>query len=224
MEEKSTMASGIIKVKKSRNYASILNKSIEDSRLSWKATGILCYLLSRPDDWQVRISDLCNRKNPIDPKTGKTMRGDGEQAVRNAITELIRNGYIIRGKPIKNADGTWGGIEYIVYEEPQEQANTENTATSPHNVKRDTVERDAVNNQPNKTEYTNTDINNGPPNGKKTGKTWQERKKEAMDAFGMTDDSEYYDFIYQNAQANKMEKYRKKYGVPYGEDADEIPF
>lgn len=218
------MASGIIKVKKSRNYASILNKSIEDPRLSWKATGILCYLLSRPDDWQVRISDLCNRKNPVDPKTEKPLRGDGEKAVRSALKELMRYGYIVRGKAIKNDQGKWDGIEYTVFEEPQNQQTIEDTDVQPSAVKRNAVKRDAVNGQPNKTEYTNTDINNGPLNGKKTGKTWQERKKEAMDALGMTDDSEYYDFIYQKAQANKMEKYREKHGIPYSEDADEIPF
>lgn len=108
-----------------------MNKSIEDPRLSWKSTGILCYLLSRTDDWQVRISDLCNRKNPIDPKTDKPLRGNGEKAVRNAITELMHYGYIVRGKAIKNAQGKWDGIEYTVFEEPQDQPSIENTNVQP---------------------------------------------------------------------------------------------
>jgi len=211
------MTSGIIKVKKTRNYASILNKSIEDPRLSWKATGILCYLLSRPDDWQVRISDLCNRKNPINPKTDKPLRGDGENAVRNAIAELMHYGYIVRGKAIKNSNGTWGGIEYTVFEEPQDQQTSENTNVQPCAVEWDAVKRDAVNGQPNKTEFTNTDINNGPQKTKK--KSWQQRKQEQMIKYNLATDKEYDEWVHVRKVIKDMNKNPAKY-----KDNDEIPF
>ena len=41
-----------------RRYVIIEQSVVEDSRLSWAARGILGYLLSRPDSWQVRVKDL----------------------------------------------------------------------------------------------------------------------------------------------------------------------
>lgn len=49
---------------------------MDDPRLSWKAKGILAYLLGKKCNWIVRISDLCNHSN------------DGESAIRAGILEL----------------------------------------------------------------------------------------------------------------------------------------
>ncbi len=42
---------GIIRVEKNRNYSVINNTGLRDERLSWKAKGILAYILTLPDDW-----------------------------------------------------------------------------------------------------------------------------------------------------------------------------
>ena len=47
--------------RKKNGYTKISNQLIEDSRLSWKAKGILCYLMSRPDGWKVNRTDLQRR-------------------------------------------------------------------------------------------------------------------------------------------------------------------
>lgn len=76
----------IFRVVKDKNnpYVMIDKRPIENTKLSWKAKGILAYLLSRPDDWQIRVYDLINRSP------------DGAYAVRAAVRELIQAGHIER--------------------------------------------------------------------------------------------------------------------------------
>ena len=53
---------GIIRVGHRRSpYVVIDRRPLEDAQLSWAARGLLGYLLAKPDDWQVRVSDLCRR-------------------------------------------------------------------------------------------------------------------------------------------------------------------
>lgn len=59
-------------------------RPIENPVLSWKAKGILAYLLSRPDNWTVRLGDLVKRSP------------DGVHAVRGAINELKKAGHVRR--------------------------------------------------------------------------------------------------------------------------------
>lgn len=94
----------IIKIKKKNRYSSIDNNVINDERLSWKARGILIYLLSKPDNWQVRMYDLI-----------KGSKNDGETSVKNALKELRNLGYakLVRGE----IDGKFGS-HYVISEEP----------------------------------------------------------------------------------------------------------
>jgi len=99
----------IIKIKKRANpYVQIDKECINNNRLSWKAKGILAYLLSKPNDWQVYITDLGNQSK------------DGIKSVRSGVKELIDYGYMIRGKKRGNK-GRFNGWEYIVYEQPKGQ-------------------------------------------------------------------------------------------------------
>jgi hypothetical protein len=93
-------------------YAQISNAVLEDERLSFKAKGLLAYLLSRCDEWTIYQSQLAN----IGP--------DGESAVRSGIEELIDVGFLERKKR-RADDGTFSGWTYIVYEQPAEAKNTE---------------------------------------------------------------------------------------------------
>lgn len=97
---------GIIRVRKTKNYASIDNAAIEDDLISWKARGILCYLLSRPDCWQVRMCELEKRS-----------KRDGRESVRSGIQELMRAGYIRREKR-RGTDGKIIEWTYEVREKP----------------------------------------------------------------------------------------------------------
>jgi len=97
----------IIRVKHNRDnpYVMINKKFLEDQNLSWKAKGLLAYLLSRPDDWVIMIGDLIDRSK------------DGRDAVYAGLRELERQGYIVR-RPIRNEKGVIRFWEKIVYECP----------------------------------------------------------------------------------------------------------
>jgi hypothetical protein len=96
----------IIKIIKDKNcpFVRIDNRIFTDQRLSFKAKGVLGYLLSRPDDWVVRTSDLAKRST------------DGTASIRSAMKELRRCGYasleIIRGE-----GGRVDGSSWVIFEE-----------------------------------------------------------------------------------------------------------
>lgn len=48
----------IKKTKLDDNYASIPNSTLRDPRLSLEAVGLLAYLLSLPEDWEVRATQI----------------------------------------------------------------------------------------------------------------------------------------------------------------------
>lgn len=72
---------GVIKVKRTQDYTVISNEAAQDSRLSYKAKGILLYLFSKPDGWEVRIDDLVEQ-GP-----------DGKGAIKTGMRELKEAGY-----------------------------------------------------------------------------------------------------------------------------------
>src|SRR5204863_280673 len=70
----------IIKIEKRADpYARIDNRTLRDGRLSWKATGLLAYLLSLPKDWHITLQHLCNAK------------ADRLHATQSALKELERH-------------------------------------------------------------------------------------------------------------------------------------
>lgn len=92
----------IVRVKRDRFV--IMDKScLEDQTLSFKAKGLHSYLMTLPDDWTVRMSDLEKRST------------DGRLAVRSGMAELIESGYVSR-YPARTEDGQLDGVEYTVYE------------------------------------------------------------------------------------------------------------
>jgi DnaD/phage-associated family protein len=96
----------IIRIAKKKNPFVMIDKAcLEDPRLSWKAKGLLAYLLSRPDDWNVQVNHLIRQST------------DGRDAVYAAIKELREYGYCYRSPDkIKGEGGKFIGYEYTVYE------------------------------------------------------------------------------------------------------------
>lgn len=83
----------------------ILNKGfLNNPKLSAKAKGLLAYLLSLPDDWQIYENELVKHFK------------DGRDSLRSGIQELVKEGYIERVR-MRNDDGTLGAYEYSVYED-----------------------------------------------------------------------------------------------------------
>ena len=87
---------------KNGNYTVIDNAIFKDRNLSLKAKGLLCLMLSLPDNWNFSIMGLA------------TLSKDGESAVRSTLNELKREGYFTRKQVRKN--GKIAKIEYIISE------------------------------------------------------------------------------------------------------------
>lgn len=79
---------------------------IGNGELSLKATGLLTYFLSKPDDWQIYMKDVEKRFK------------DGETSIRSAMNELMKNGYVYRWRE-RNEKGQLGSYNYEVYERPE---------------------------------------------------------------------------------------------------------
>jgi hypothetical protein len=83
-------------------YTVIGNAAAQDSQISWKAKGLLIYLLSLPKDWNIRISELAAHAT------------DGYDSTKRAMDELLAAGYIQRGSRIRKPDGKLGDYVYLV--------------------------------------------------------------------------------------------------------------
>lgn len=98
---------------KDNPYVMINKNTTDDRKISWKARGILCYLLGLPDDWQIYETELVKHSEP-----------DGISSLRSGIKELMKKGYIERVK-LRNEKGQFVGYEYSVYEVPTVFRKTE---------------------------------------------------------------------------------------------------
>ena len=90
---------------KDNPYVTINATPILNICLSWKAKGILTYLMSRPDGWEVSIADLVKRST------------DGKASVRAGLKELRDAGHM-RYTQSRN-EGRITGWHIEVFELPQ---------------------------------------------------------------------------------------------------------
>lgn len=106
------------KARLENNYTRLPNEMLRNATLSWKARGLLCYLLSLPDDWTVNLKHLT------------TQAPDGRDSLLTGIAELRKAGYI-KLQEVRSTQGKFAGVEYYVYDIPQEP--DENIETAPDN-------------------------------------------------------------------------------------------
>lgn len=96
----------VIRVQKRPNNFVMMDKSfLEDTRLSYKAKGILAYLLSKPDNWKVIVGNLVNYST------------DGKASVYAGLKELKECRYYEK-IPIRDDKGHFIRWESTVYECP----------------------------------------------------------------------------------------------------------
>ena len=100
----------IIKIKKRENpYVQIDKRIYDDASLSWKAKGVLSYLLSKPDNWTIRVTDIIKKST------------DGRDSVYSALRELRKAGYLLKA-PIRDEKGKITEWIEELYEEPNQEA------------------------------------------------------------------------------------------------------
>ncbi len=97
----------IIRVaKNSQNqFTRVDRRYLESPVLSLKAKGLLTYLLSKPNHWQIKLREL------------QQSNADGKDAIRSTIKELERQGYMVR-KVTRDARGRFH-TDYTIYEVSQ---------------------------------------------------------------------------------------------------------
>jgi len=106
--------SKITRLKRNTPFVQIDKTPLQDQTLSWKAKGLLAYLLSLPDDWQIYVNELTKHAK------------DGRDSTRTALNELIKSGYVSRNFSERKS-GKFTGYDYFVSETPMsEQPKTEN--------------------------------------------------------------------------------------------------
>jgi hypothetical protein len=97
----------VIRVNKTKNYTVLSNFHFKEKEMSLKAKGLLSMMLSLPDDWNYSVSGLVK------------LSKDGKDSVMSALGELEKFGYLIRTR-VKNEKGQFSGVEYHIYEQPQQ--------------------------------------------------------------------------------------------------------
>ena len=78
----------VFKVEKQKNYTVMSNYHLQDKNLSYKAKGLLSFMLSLPEDWDYSLNGLV------------AVSKESKKAIRNIINELIENVYEVREQGI----------------------------------------------------------------------------------------------------------------------------
>lgn len=135
----------IIRVEKSKNYSVISNEFLRRDDLSWKAKGIMAYLLTLPDDWTIYTTEIMKHAT------------DGRDGFRKGWNELKKAGYIETRQ--QKEGGKFGKSETIVHELP---LNADITAFPPRTEKPATgkplTEKPATENPPLLNTYLTKDL------------------------------------------------------------------
>ena len=134
MKKISENSKTIIRVKKNKHnpYVMLDNRIFSDPNLSWKAKGILSYLLSKPDNWVISVSDLVKRSK------------DGRDAVYAGLKQLQDAGYITR-EVIRSINGRIESWEYTIFETPQTSTSGLSVSGKSTSGKTDTNNTDVTN-------------------------------------------------------------------------------
>lgn len=132
----------IIKHKKESAFTTLYNDCINDERLSANALSVLVYVMSKPDDWKVMVSDL-RRRFSI-----------GRNKCYSIISELCSLGYMQRVQE-RLENGAFQGCLLQTSDKPifintdnkQQDPEIQEVASniSPHTGNRDTGNRDTGN-------------------------------------------------------------------------------
>lgn len=95
----------VFRVEKNNNYTVMANYHLRDKGLSFKAKGLLSYMLSLPEDWDYSLNGLAS------------VSKEGIKAIKNIIGELKEQGYLKISK-IRKENGQYQ-YEYLIREMPE---------------------------------------------------------------------------------------------------------
>lgn len=100
----------VIRVNKNSNYTVMSNYHLKEKKMSLKAKGLLCLMLSLPDNWDYSVAGLV------------AISKENESSIRSALDELKEFGYLVITKKMPNETNTGRfEYEYNIYEKSQKQ-------------------------------------------------------------------------------------------------------
>lgn len=196
----------ITRRKYERDYCYMANEFLRDSRLSWKAKGIIAYVQMLPDDWVLNMRDLTNRAT------------DGRDSLYSGIKELEKYGYCAKVMQ-RNPDGTIAGYAYEICDKSVFQPQPENPVTdvpqpeNPCTVKPDTDKPGTENPtliNTNLTKDLNT-LNTNPSN------TPQNTFASLFPDETKVEEPKEKKTLFRNSDVYKMVKFENGVGVDYSE-------
>lgn len=129
------------KIKKT-DFTVIDNNIFKNKKLSLKGKGMVCTMLSLPDDWNFSEDGLANLSN------------DGKASIRSTLKELMEFGYLKRTRN-RDEKGILRDYVYTVYEEP----TLENQKLEP-NCDYPTLEKPTLENRNTYKILNNKELNN----------------------------------------------------------------
>ena len=97
----------VFKIEKQKNYTVMSNYHLQDKNLSYKAKGLLSFMLSLPEDWDYSLNGLV------------AVSKESKKAIRNIINELIENGYVVREQG--RGEKGYYKYDYIIREIPEKE-------------------------------------------------------------------------------------------------------
>lgn len=103
----------VIRVHKTANFTVMSNYHFKEKKMSLKAKGLLSLMLSLPDDWDYSVAGLA------------TLSKDGKDSIMSALGELEKFRYLERTR-LTDDKGRFAGIEYNIFEQPQEKPVADN--------------------------------------------------------------------------------------------------
>ena len=118
----------VIRVHKNANFTVMSNYHFKEKKMSLKAKGLLSLMLSLPDDWEYSVAGLT------------TLSKDGKDGVMSALGELEKFGYLTRTR-LTNERGQFAGIEYNIFEQPQEKPVSEKPISANENTEKPISEK-----------------------------------------------------------------------------------
>ena len=173
----------VFRVEKTRNYTVMSNYHLRDKSLSLKAKGLLSLMLSLPEEWDYTTKGLAR------------ICKDGVDSICATVRELEGAGYIVRERE-RHADGTLGGIEYTILEQPrgmdapkrENPVQAENTGVAPkrafpEQVKPEQEKHAQLNIEEQSKEELNTDLTKSFPSFLRERKFAQEDELERRNSY-----------------------------------------
>ena len=92
------------KIEKNQNYTVMSNHHLRDRNLSYKAKGLLSFMLSLPDDWDYSLAGLCS------------ISKESRDGIRSILKELQEHHYVEIEK--FRGDKGYSEYNYLIYEVP----------------------------------------------------------------------------------------------------------